>query len=562
MIIVGINYYFEHSSVSIIKDGVLVFSAEEERFNGIKGGKRYSPFSVQIPFRALYESLKYLDITIADVDAISISYNKWHHLIGLLSKRWSYYDDFYALRGQFHFRRILCSEYERYQYMSDRLSMKGLKTVPLLYYDHRLSHAASAFCYSGFNDSLVLVADCCGERSCTSIYHMSTSGTKLLKTFPIPHSLGLFYSIVTKHLGFNTFQDEYKVMGLASYGNISYIDVFKNIVTYDNRGHYRVNERNLFNLASFLGPARLPNEPITQTHKDIARTAQFIIEDILIHLLRYYGNKYNLTNLCMAGGVALNCVANGRIADAGIFDSIYVQPASSDAGTSMGAAALAYMRLGGEHYIKCDDMYLGTEYSNEHIKKVLDGSKIKYHYYDDRELARIVAIESSKGNVGGVFRGRMEAGPRALGNRSVIASPLSKEMLPMINEIKGREMFRPIAPIVLEERFDDFFEGMPNRYMLFTCKVKESVKNIVPAITHVDGTSRVQTVTKDTNSFMYNTLEEFEDITGVPILINTSLNFRGKPIVESPAEAVAQFYASGLDYLVIGNYLLRKEWNQ
>lgn len=558
MIIIGVNFFFEHTSVSVIKDNKLVFSTEEERFNGIKGGKRYSPYSTQIPFKSLYAALRYLNLSINNVDVIALSYNKWSHLIGLLYNRWSLYDDYYALRNLFHFRRILCSEYESLQYMSDRLYSTGLKKIPLMSFDHHLSHAASAFCYSGFDKSIVFVADCCGERSCTSIYIGSDSGLKRIKSFPIPHSLGMLYSIVTKHLGFNTFQDEYKVMGLASYGKDNYRDAFNHIITYDKAGNYKIKTKNLFNLSDFLGPARRKEEPINQRHKDIAKTMQTILEEIVVNLLSYYQKKTGIRKLCMAGGIALNCVANGKIYDTKLYDNIFVQPASSDAGTSMGAAALANFKLRRSIQVHFDNMYLGTEYSNDDIEKYIKEAKLKYKYYSNEDMAKVIAKRLSIGQIGGVFRGRMEAGPRALGNRSILASPIDRMMLARINSIKGREMFRPIAPIVKEDKFDDYFEGLKNQYMLFTCKVKKTAWNKIPSVTHVDNTSRVQTVTVESNPFIYLLLNEFEDLTGVPMIINTSFNFKGKPIVENPSDAIGSFFSSGLDFLAIGNYFLEK----
>lgn len=558
MIVFGVNFFFEHTSVAVIQDGKLVFSAEEERFSGIKGGKRYSPFTVQFPYKSMYAALDYLNITISDVDVIALSYNKWEHLKGMFSKRWSYFDDYYALRGLFHTRRILCSDYEMFNYMSDRMPITELKKVPILYFDHHLSHAASAYCYSGFEESLVFAADCCGEKSCTSLYIGSNNGLEKIASFAIPHSLGIFYALVTKHLGFDTFQDEYKVMGLASYGKDKYREEFKNIITFDENGNYKLNEKSMFQLGNFLGPARRKGEKITQKHKDIAKTLQSILEEILINLFTFYRNKTGIKKLCMAGGVALNCVANGKISDAKIFDEIFVQPASSDAGTSMGAAALACYQKNGEMQIDFDNMYLGTEYSNEFIEKQIEHAKLNYKYLKDKELAKIIASKMADGKVGGIFRGRMEAGPRALGNRSVIANPASEGMLEKINHIKGREMFRPIAPIVKEEKFDDFFKGEKNQYMLFTCMVKPEARNKIPAVTHIDYTSRVQTMTKKSNTFMYRVLDEFEELTGIPVIINTSLNFRGKPIIENPIDALGNFYSSGLDFLVIGNYFLEK----
>lgn len=558
MIIMGINYFFEHTSVSIIKDGKLLFSSEEERFSGIKGGKRYSPFTIQFPYKTMYEGLKYLNLKISDIDAIALSYNKWKHLIGLMSKRWSYYDDYYALRNLFHIKHILCSDYEILQYMSDRITTNELRKIPILCFDHHLSHAASAFCYSGFDKSLVFVADCCGEKSCTSIYIGSNKGLKKIKSFNIPDSLGMFYGIVTKFLGFNMFQDEFKVMGLASYGKDIYRKEFSNIIKYDKNGNYKVNTQNLFNLSNFLGPARKKDEEITQRHKDIAKTLQSILEEILVNLLSYYNKKTSINKLCMAGGVALNCAANGKIYQAHIFDDIFVQPASSDAGTSMGAAALAWHKYTGKMQISFDNMYLGTEYSNDYIEEQLVNAKVKYKKLSDKELTEIIALELKKGNVGGIFRGRMESGPRALGNRSVIADPTNFKMLDIINKIKGREMFRPIAPIVKEEKFDDYFIGKKNQYMLFTCLVRDNAKSKIPAVTHIDNTSRVQTITKESNPFIYSVIDEFEKITGVPVIINTSLNFKGKPIIESPIDAIGNFQSSGLDFLVIGNYFLEK----
>lgn len=558
MIILGINFFFEHTSVSVIMDGTLVFTAEEERFSGIKGGKRYSPFNMQLPYKSMYAALSFLKITTKDVDVIAFSYDKWKHLLGLFSKRWSYYDDFYALRSLFHMKRILCSDYETLQYMSDRISSADLRKIPLKYFEHHLSHAASAYCYSGFDKSLVLVADCCGEKSCTSLYIGTEQGLQKIKSFDIPHSMGILYAVVTKHLGFDTFQDEYKVMGLASYGEDTYREAFGNFISFDTEGNYSIHVKNLFCLSVFLGPARRKGEPITQKHKDIAKTLQSILEENLINLLTYYQKITGIRKLCMAGGIALNCVANGKIYDAKLFDNIFVQPAASDAGTSMGAAAIASFQLEKKLQIDFVNMYLGTEYSNEYIENQLKAAKLKYQFLPDGELAKIIAIKMTKGQVGGLFRGRMEAGPRALGNRSVIASPIFDDMLERINLIKGREKFRPIAPIVKEDKFDDYFKGAKNQYMLFTCVVLPEAREKIPAVTHVDYTSRVQTVSANSNPFVYTIIDEFEKLTKIPIIINTSLNFRGKPIVENPIDAIGSFYSSGLDFLVIGNYLLEK----
>lgn len=449
-------------------------------------------------------------------------------------------------------------DYEMFQYMSDRMLPEDIKKVPLLFYNHHMSHAASAYCFSGFEKSLVFAADCCGEKSCTSLYIGSPNGLKKIKSFDIPDSLGILYTVVTKHLGFNSFQDEFKVMGLASYGNNTYLEAFKNIITFNEKGEYKINEQKMFNLSAYLGPARKKGEEINQRHKDIAKSLQTILETILVKLFTYYRNKTGITNLCMAGGVALNCVANGKISDEKIFDRIFVQPASSDAGTSMGAAALAYNKYKGNMQISFDNMYLGTEYKNEMIGKLISDAKLKASFLNDDGMVVEAAKRMADGQIGGIFRGRMEAGPRALGNRSVIASPAPSDMLKRINNIKGREMFRPIAPIVKEDKFEDFFIGEKNQYMLFTCTVRNDRASCIPAVTHVDKSSRVQTVTMQSNKFIYSLIDEFERITGLPVIINTSLNFRGKPIVENPTDAIGSFYSSGLDFLILGNYLLEK----
>ena len=365
--------------------------------------------------------------------------------------------------------------------------------------------------------------------------------------------------MVTKHLGFNSFQDEFKVMGLAAYGNDTYREPFSHIITFDKTGSYRINKKNLFALSKYLGPIREKEEAITQRHMDIAKSLQCIIEEILLNLFTFYRNKTGIRKLCMAGGIALNCVANGKIHSAGIFDDVFVQPAASDAGTAMGVAALLWFRRTGQIQISFDSMYLGTAYGNEEIEQQLKAAKLNYQTLSDECLAKTVALKLADGKIGGFFRGRMEAGPRALGNRSVLASPCPDDMLERINKIKGRELFRPIAPVVKEDCFDRCFIGAKSPYMLFTCQVRDEMKDVIPAVTHVDGTSRVQTVTLERNPFIYSILDEFEKETGVPVIVNTSLNFRGKPIVENPTDAIGSFYSSGLDFLVIGNFYLEKQ---
>jgi len=564
MIILGINSFFEHPSVAIISDGKLLFSIEEERLSKIKGGKRYTPYSIYTPFRSIYTGLKFLNIKIEDVDVITYSYDKWYHfresLNALFGKRYSTFsDEMCAMESLLNIKKALYSEYEILQYMSDRISTEKLKKIPFVTYDHHLCHAASAFYCSGYNKSLVFVADGCGEGNGTTIYVGKNGKLKKIKEFKLPHSLGFLYTMITKHLGFNTFADEYKVMGLASYGNATYEKEFKKIINYNKNGEYKINKNALFQLENIFGPARTAKEQIEDKHKDIAKSLQNVLEHVLLNLLNYFQLKTGIKNLCMAGGVALNCVANGKISDQNIFENIFIQPAASDAGTSIGAAALYNAKVNPKNaQLSYENMYLGTSYSNDEILRCIEEAHISYKYLKDEELIRVVARLISEDKIGGIFRGRMEAGPRALGNRSVIASPISKNMLSRINNLKGREMFRPIAPIVKADTFTQYFEGERNEYMLFTCNVKNEAKKLIPAVTHIDNSSRVQIVTHKSNKFIYKLIDEFENISGVSVIINTSLNFKGQPIVENPIDAIGNFYTSGLKFIVIGNYLLEK----
>jgi carbamoyltransferase len=285
---------------------------------------------------------------------------------------------------------------------------------------------------------------------------------------------------------------------------------------------------------------------------------QHVIESILVQLVATYARKHGLRHLCLAGGVALNCVANGAIHERGLFSEIFVQPAAGDAGTSIGAAALANVKSGAGAQLEYANMYLGTAYSSGEIAAILARSKLKYQCLDSAEMSKVIARKLSEGKIGGVFHGRMESGPRALGNRSVIADPSHPGALEAINNIKEREMFRPIAPIVKDEAFDDFFVGKRCKYMLFTCKAKADVAHKISAVVHVDGTSRVQTVDRKTNAVIYSIIEEFEKLTRIPVIVNTSLNFKGQPIIESPIDAIGNFFTSGLDFMMLENFLLEK----
>lgn len=565
MFILGINSFFEHPSVSILSDNKVLFAMEDERITGIKGGKRYSPYSIYFPYRTLYAALNQLDLKLKDIDAIAYSYDMWKHLFssvyGCLTKKRlsSMGEELHAFMGLYNFKKYISSEYDVFHYMRDRINPRDFLNIPFKFYDHHLCHAASAYYFSGFDESLILVADGSGEGTSTSLYVGRGDKIKPLKTFGIPNSLGFLYSFVTKHLGFNPFMDEYKVMGLAPYGRPNYVEHLKKAVAYDGNGHYKVNKKMLLSLEELLGPARKKGEELTDRHKDIASSVQYVLEDILCKLLSYYRTKTGVKNLCMAGGVALNCVANGRIHNERIFDEIFVQPASDDSGTALGAAALLYYDTkGNKEKLSFNSAYLGTGHSASKIKGLLEKAGLAFQAYSDSDLAEIVCDKLREEQIGGVFRGRMEFGPRALGNRSLIASPRNRDMLERINAIKGREMFRPIAPMIRDVDFDEYFEGCRNEYMLFTCYVKEHARARIPAVTHVDHSARVQVVTRKQNNFIYELLGKCGEKLGVPVLVNTSLNFKGEPIIEDPEKMIMYFQSSPLDFLIMENFLVCK----
>jgi len=563
MNILGINSFFEHPSVALISNDTLVFAIEEERLTGIKHGKRYTPYKSYVPFDSIFAALRFQGLTIADIDEIAYSYNSITHLFSIYGcltgqRLSSLQEELAAFNSCRNIKATLQSDFEiplKYQKI---LSPQKLKHIPYREWDHHLCHAASTFFSSGFDDALVVVADGSGEHDSTSVFVGKGKELKRIANFPIPHSLGLFYSLVTKHLGFEPFADEFKVMALASYGQPRFKDAMDTIMHLDNQKCYRVDIKALTNLVPLLGPARIPDTPLTDIHFDIASSAQKHLEMALESVIRHYASITKLRRLCLAGGTFLNCVANGVIASRGWFDDIFVHPASHDAGTAIGAAILSSISRGGVNRLKYNSMALGTSYTDEQVESILKHGNIHYRRFNTPDLVQYLAKVLAEGKICGLFRDRMEFGPRALGKRSLLASPSDKTMLKRINDLKGREQFRPLAPIVTEEAFPAFFDGWQNRYMLFTTQVRNEAKERIPAVTHVDGSSRVQVVKANDDKFLHDLLNCFAEHTGIPVLINTSLNIRGKPIVEDPTDALSLFYSSGLDVIAIGNFLIER----
>jgi carbamoyltransferase len=467
----------------------------------------------------------------------------------------------------------------------------------IFFSDHHLSHAASAFFPSPFEEAVILTADGVGEWATTTVAIGKGNKLDIKKEIHFPHSLGLLYSAFTYYTGFKVNSGEYKLMGLAPYGNPNYEDKIKELIDIKDDGTFRLNQK-YFNYATGLTmtndhfhnlfgqkPRDPKNERLTQFHMDIASSIQKVTEEIMIKLTKAIRNEYGIKNLCLAGGVALNCVANGKILKEKIFDNIWIQPAAGDAGGSLGAAlALWYIDQGNKRIINPDDdmagSYLGSEFSQDQIEKELKSLGANYEVTNYESLIDQTSDYLSKEKAIGWFQGRMEFGPRALGGRSILGDPRSDKMQKNLNlKVKYRESFRPFAPSVLKEDLSDWFDiNVSSPYMLLVADInlnkqiqmsneqkklfgidKLNIKRSeIPAVTHVDYSARIQTVDKKNNKYYYDLISKFKEKTGCPVIVNTSFNVRGEPIVNTPTDAFNCFMGTELDYLVIGNCILDK----
>jgi carbamoyltransferase len=419
-----------------------------------------------------------------------------------------------------------------------------------------MAHAASAFFVSPFREAAVMTLDGRGEQATTSYALGSGTNLELLGSVQMPHSLGLLYERFTTYLGFLHSSDEYKVMALASFGKPVYKTVLRDHIELDGKGGYRIKD---MDLPALFGPARVRGGRLEQRHYDLAHSLQTVLEATVLELACWLRDRSGLDAVCLAGGVALNCVMNSVLRDHGPFKKIWVQPAAGDAGTALGAAVAVDLHERATH-TRPDIMehcYWGPEFSDREIEELLRRSRLPLLRMADP--AETVGDLLVRGNVVGWFQGRMEFGPRALGARSILASPLESDMQARLNEIKDREDFRPVAPVVLEEQAGAWFEGADiSPFMLFVHHVRKDRRARIPAVCHVDGTARIQTVNSRQNPGLHALLRVFHRRTGVPVLINTSFNTRGKPIVCSPRDALECFYSSPLDALALGPFLLTK----
>lgn len=562
MKIIGINSFFEHPSVALVVDGELVFAIEDERLTRVKHGKAYSPYTAYLPYSSIYKALEFANLKASDIDEVAYSYDRRLHLVAsvygcLTNKRFSSLrQELAAYSSAGNVKRELIEAPALSSRYTDRWQQDDFARVRYREWGHHLSHAASAFFCSGFEKSLVVVADGSGEHACTSIYVGSGATMKKSTSIALPHSLGFLYSFVTKHLGFQPFGDEYKVMGLAAYGEQTMMDEMWQLARPEKDGRYSVDIRRLTRLSDILGPARAPTDELSQRHQDIARSLQACLEELLLHVVTHHLKDTGQRNLCVAGGTFLNCVANHRLAAELDIDGFFVQPAAHDAGTAIGAAALSWIANGGAPQLSYGSMLLGTEWSDDAIEAALKDAAVNYRVVPRAALAEEVARLLYQEKVVAFFQGRMEFGPRALGARSFLASPRSASTRERLNIIKSREQFRPLAPIVREEDFVTYFDGRPNRYMMLAIPAKDAAVKTAPAVVHADGTSRVQVVRRQDDSLLHDILSAFSRESGIPILVNTSLNVKGRPIDESPFDALASAFCSGVDSLVIGSFVV------
>lgn len=571
MYTLGINAAFHDSSACLVRDGEIVAAAEEERFTKIKHGKRPVPFSTwELPFHAIEFALRTAGITIADVDHVAYAFDPAQQLGARMQEpsvaipmdlsrfahgaEWDSPWDSLFLSSIVNAPRQLADGAPHHL----RHAFRGATwTGPYQWHfvDHHLAHAASAFLPSPFESAAVMSLDGRGERATTTYWRGTGTMLEQLGEVRMPHSLGLLYEAVTAYLGFLHSSDEYKVMALASYGEPRYASVFRDMIRLRGDGTYTIDT---LRLEERFGPARQRGETLEQRHFDVARSLQAVLEDSVLELARWLQKTTGERALCMAGGVALNCVMNARIRDAGIFDQVWVQPAAGDAGTALGAALWIDAReRNATGRVPMEHAYYGPSFTDDEIERFLRWSRVPYERTGD--IAERSAELLERDHVIGWFQGPMEFGPRALGARSILASPVHAEMQGRLNEIKDREDFRPVAPVVLEEEADAWFENAGvSPYMLFVHRVRGDKAGCIPAVRHVDGTARIQTVRRDQNERYYDLLRAFQRRTGVPVLINTSFNTRGEPIVCTPRDAVESFFTSPLDALAIGSFLVRK----
>jgi carbamoyltransferase len=540
MKVLGVNAVFHDPAAVIVVDGRTVAAAEEERFSRRKHGKSPVPFSTwELPEQAIAHCLAVAGLEPADLDAVAYSYDPALApplTADVTADEWEGLRTLYAERAP-RFLQTL---------------MPGLDPARVRFVAHHVAHAASAYHCAGADPCSVLVADGRGERGSHLAGAVRGGDLEVLARQELPHSLGLLYEDLTAHLGFHRSSDEYKVMAMASYGTPRWLDELRGLVHADGEGGFRAAGVDLTRYAPALGSG----DDWTPAHADLASSVQHVVEEVLLDLARWLHARTGDRDLVMAGGVALNCVANSRLWREGPFERVWVQPASGDAGTALGAALHAAHELG-DRIEPMRTAALGPEWDEDALAERLRRAGVAFERPGD--LCEAIADVLAEDGVVAWFQGRSEFGPRALGHRSLLADPRNKAMLEQLNDIKGREQFRPVAPMVLADRAAEVFDGpFPSPYMLFVHEVRDGWRERIPAVVHVDGTARVQTVDREDEPLMARLLEAFERRTGVPVVVNTSLNTAGRPMVDSPRDALECFGSAPVDALAIGPFVVRR----
>ena len=590
--ILGISAFYHDSAACMLQNGSIIAAAQEERFTRKKHDPSY-------PQNAIEFVLKYSKIKLSEVNQIVFFEKPFLKFERLLETYVAF-----APKGFVSFSKAMPIWIKEKLFLKNllfnklKLHDKDYRSDKNIFFsDHHLSHAASAFFPSPFEEAVVLTADGVGEWATTTLAIGKNENLEIKKEIHFPHSLGLLYSAFTYYAGFKVNSGEYKLMGLAPYGNPIYEEKIKKLVDIKEDGSFRLNQK-YFNYATGLtmtsnsfsklfgqSPRDPKKENINQFHMDIAASIQKVTEEIMIKLAKSIRQEFGIRNLCLAGGVALNCVANGKILREKIFDKIWIQPAAGDAGGALGAAlALWHIENGNKRIVNSnDDMsgsYLGNEFTQEEIEKELNLAEANFEVLDYEDIIYKTAKLLSNEKVVGWFQGRMEFGPRALGCRSILGDPRSVEMQKNLNlKIKYRESFRPFAPSILREDLSNWFNiNVDSPYMLFVADINTEKKikmtknqeelfgisklNVkrseIPAVTHIDYSARIQTVNKNRNRRYYDLISKFKEITNCPVLVNTSFNVRGEPIVNTPQDAFNCFMGTEMDYLVIGNCILDK----
>lgn len=565
MYVLGISAYLCDSSAALVKDGQLVGAIEEEKLVGRK-------HTGELPVNAIRYLLKLENISFSDIDHVAYFFKPFlglHHRLWMIIKNLPGSLTFYQTHGGMWQNMVKVKDHLNQAFQGEKPKFKFHNVA------HHLSHAASSFLLSDFEEAAVLTVDGSGEWASTMMCVGRKNKVYPFKEIHFPHSLGYLYASVTEYLGFKPNSGEGKVMGLASYGRPRYIDSFRKLVLLKEKGRYQL-DLSYFDyykhgisstqnrpwvskkFISEFGPPRVPESKLEPRHEDMAASLQQVLEEAMLHMVNFLYAETKMENLCLAGGVALNSVANGILIKRTKFKRIFIQPAAGDGGTSVGAAFYVYnCILNQPRSQHPETVFIGPEFSEKEIQAAVESHGLRYEKVNPTEVgARLL----TKGKILGWFQGRIEFGPRALGNRSIIADPRKGEMKDIINaRVKFRESFRPFAPSILEERLAEYFDyDHPSPTMLLVYNVLPEKRNVIPAVTHVDGTGRVQSISRRDNPLYYDLISRFNDLTGVPVILNTSFNVRGKPIVCTPEQALDCFVKTDMDNLIIGNFLVSK----